>query len=88
MRRACRLVMEQLMLELQPALQGVLSRPWLAQEDTLPQLSPVLERHFELYRCVRPPCREVRAASIPLSIYLSIHPSIHRSIHLYMISYH
>ncbi|XP_067091000.1 exocyst complex component 3-like protein [Osmerus mordax] len=57
-RRACRLVMEQLMLELQPALQGVLSRPWLAQEDTLPQLSPVLERHFELYRCVRPPCRE------------------------------
>lgn len=59
-RRACRLVMDQLLLELQPFLQGLLSRSWLAQGDvtvTL-KLCGVLERHFELYSRVRPPCRQ------------------------------
>ncbi|CDQ82796.1 unnamed protein product [Oncorhynchus mykiss] len=59
-RRACRLVMDQLLLELQPFLQGLLSRSWLVQGDvtvTL-KLCGVLERHFELYSRVRPPCRQ------------------------------
>ncbi|XP_020336175.1 exocyst complex component 3-like protein isoform X1 [Oncorhynchus kisutch] len=59
-RRACRLVMDQLLLELQPFLQGLLSRSWLAQGDVMVtlKLCGVLERHFELYSRVRPPCRQ------------------------------
>ncbi|XP_075898855.1 exocyst complex component 3-like protein isoform X5 [Nelusetta ayraudi] len=57
-RRACRLVMDQLLLDLQPFLPGLLTRPWLIQGDPTPKLCSVLEQHLELYSCVRPPCRQ------------------------------
>ncbi|XP_076588245.1 exocyst complex component 3-like protein [Chaetodon auriga] len=57
-RRACRLVMDQLLLDLQPFLPGLLTRPWLVQGDPTPKLCSVLERHLELYSRVRPPCRQ------------------------------
>ncbi|KAF7650390.1 hypothetical protein LDENG_00126700 [Lucifuga dentata] len=57
-RRACRLVMDQLLLDLQPFLPGLLTRPWLVQGDPMPKLCQVLERHLELYSRVRPPCRQ------------------------------
>ncbi|CAL8293078.1 unnamed protein product [Boreogadus saida] len=58
-RRACRLAMDQLLLELQPVLQGLLSRPWLAQGNpSTPMVCRVLERHLELYVRVRPPCQQ------------------------------
>ncbi|XP_019934071.2 exocyst complex component 3-like protein [Paralichthys olivaceus] len=57
-RRACRLVMDQLLLDLQPLLPGLLTRPWLVQGDPTPKLCHVLERHLELYGRVRPPCRQ------------------------------
>ncbi|KAM6937790.1 exocyst complex component 3-like protein [Xenentodon cancila] len=57
-RRACRLVMDQLLLDLQPFLPGLLTRPWLAQGDPTPKLCSVLEHHLELYGRVRPPCRQ------------------------------
>ncbi|KAM4619334.1 exocyst complex component 3-like protein [Polymixia lowei] len=57
-RRACRLVMDQLLLELQPFVQGLVTRPWLAQGDPTPKVCQVLERHLELYGRVRPPCRQ------------------------------
>ncbi|XP_053741399.1 exocyst complex component 3-like protein [Synchiropus splendidus] len=57
-RRACRLVMDQLLLDLQPHLPVLLTRPWLAQGDPTPKLCRVLERHLELYGRVQPPCRQ------------------------------
>ncbi|XP_074533016.1 exocyst complex component 3-like protein [Halichoeres trimaculatus] len=57
-RRACRLVMDQLLLNLQPLLPGLLTRPWLAQGDPVPKLCQILEHHLELYNRVRPPCRQ------------------------------
>ncbi|XP_035499024.1 exocyst complex component 3-like protein isoform X1 [Scophthalmus maximus] len=57
-RRACRLVMDQLLLDLQPLLPGLLTRPWLVHGDPTPKLCHVLEHHLELYGRVRPPCRE------------------------------
>ncbi|XP_026222381.1 exocyst complex component 3-like protein [Anabas testudineus] len=57
-RRACRLVMDQLLLDLQPFLPGLLTRSWLAQGDPTPKLCHVLEHHLELYSRVRPPCRQ------------------------------
>uniref|UniRef100_A0A1A7X233 Exocyst complex component 3-like 1 n=3 Tax=Iconisemion striatum TaxID=60296 RepID=A0A1A7X233_9TELE len=57
-RRACRLVMDQVLLELQPFLPGLLTRPWLAQGDPTPKLCSILEHHLELYGRVRPPCRQ------------------------------
>ncbi|KAM4572551.1 exocyst complex component 3-like protein isoform 2-T2 [Odontesthes bonariensis] len=57
-RRACRLVMDQLLLDLQPFLPGLLTRPWLVQGEPIPKLCGVLERHLELYGRVRPPCRQ------------------------------
>ncbi|KAM3609647.1 uncharacterized protein V6R79_018128 [Siganus canaliculatus] len=57
-RRSCRLVMDQLLLDLQPFLPGLLTRSWLIQGDPTPKLCSVLERHLELYSCVRPPCRQ------------------------------
>uniref|UniRef100_A0A3P8URZ3 Exocyst complex component 3-like 1 n=1 Tax=Cynoglossus semilaevis TaxID=244447 RepID=A0A3P8URZ3_CYNSE len=57
-RRACRLVMDQLMLELKPLLPGLLTRTWLVQGDPTPKLCLVLERHLELYGRVRPPCQQ------------------------------
>ncbi|XP_039989564.1 exocyst complex component 3-like protein [Xiphias gladius] len=57
-RRACRLVMDQLLLDLQHFLPGLLTRPWLVQGDPTPKLCHVLERHLELYGRVRPPCRQ------------------------------
>ncbi|XP_047237190.1 exocyst complex component 3-like protein isoform X2 [Girardinichthys multiradiatus] len=55
-RRACRLVMDQLLLELQPFLPCLLTRPWLVQGDPVPKLCSVLESHLDLYGRVRPPC--------------------------------
>ncbi|XP_010788768.1 exocyst complex component 3-like protein, partial [Notothenia coriiceps] len=60
-RRACRLVMDQLLLALQPHLPGLMTRPWLVQGDPTLKLCSVLELHLELYGHVRPPCREVPA---------------------------
>ncbi|XP_076025534.1 exocyst complex component 3-like protein isoform X2 [Genypterus blacodes] len=57
-RRACRLVMDQLLLDLQPFLPGLLTRPWLVQRDPTPKLCQVLETHLELYSRVRTPCRQ------------------------------
>lgn len=58
-KKACRLVMDQLLLDLQPYLQGLLTRSWLTQGNITPKLCTVLEHHWELYFRVRPPCREV-----------------------------
>lgn len=58
-RKACRLMMDQLLLDLQPHLQGLLSRSWLVQGDVVSKVCGVLERHCELYGRVRSPCREV-----------------------------
>uniref|UniRef100_A0A3Q3LZJ7 Exocyst complex component 3-like 1 n=1 Tax=Mastacembelus armatus TaxID=205130 RepID=A0A3Q3LZJ7_9TELE len=60
-RRACRLVMDQLLLDLQPFLPSLLTRPWLVQGEPTPKLCHVLERHLELYGRVRPPCRQEEA---------------------------
>ncbi|XP_068168842.1 exocyst complex component 3-like protein [Antennarius striatus] len=57
-RRACRLVMDHLLLDLQPFLPGLLTRPWLVQGDPTPKLCHVLEQNLELYSRVRPPCRQ------------------------------
>ncbi|XP_041852762.1 exocyst complex component 3-like protein [Melanotaenia boesemani] len=57
-RRACRLVMDQLMLDLQPFLPGLLTRPWLVQGDPTPKLCSVLEHHLDLYSRVRLPCQQ------------------------------
>ncbi|XP_033941395.1 exocyst complex component 3-like protein isoform X1 [Pseudochaenichthys georgianus] len=57
-RRACRLVMDQLLLALLPLLPGLMTRHWLVQGDPTPKLCSVLELHLELYGHVRPPCRE------------------------------
>lgn len=57
-RRACRLAVDQLLLDLQPFLQGLLTRPWLVQGDPMPKVCEVLEVHLELYGSVRPPCRQ------------------------------
>ncbi|XP_004070209.2 exocyst complex component 3-like protein [Oryzias latipes] len=57
-RRACRLVMDQLLLDLQPFLPGLLTRPWLVQGDPTPKLCSILEHHLELHGRVRPPCRQ------------------------------
>lgn len=58
-RRACRLVMDQLLLDLKPYLPGLLTRPWMVQGDPTPKLCRVLEHHLDLYGRVRPPCRQV-----------------------------
>ncbi|XP_034033042.1 exocyst complex component 3-like protein isoform X3 [Thalassophryne amazonica] len=57
-RRACHLVMDQLLLDLQPFLSHLLTRPWLVQKDPTPKLCRVLEHHLEMYGRVRPPCRQ------------------------------
>ncbi|KAL2093483.1 hypothetical protein ACEWY4_010795 [Coilia grayii] len=57
-KKACRLVMDQLLLDLQPYLQGLLTRSWLTQGNITPKLCGILEHHLELYTRVRPPCRE------------------------------
>ncbi|XP_041967167.1 exocyst complex component 3-like protein [Alosa sapidissima] len=57
-KKACRLVMDQLLLDIQPYLQGILTRSWLTQGNITPKLCSVLEHHWELYGRVRPPCRE------------------------------
>ncbi|KAK2918268.1 exocyst complex component 3-like protein isoform X2 [Channa argus] len=57
-RRACRLVMDQLLLDLQPFFPSLLTRPWLVQGDPTPKLCHILEHHLELYGRVRPPCRQ------------------------------
>uniref|UniRef100_A0A8C2G2Z6 Exocyst complex component 3-like protein n=1 Tax=Cyprinus carpio TaxID=7962 RepID=A0A8C2G2Z6_CYPCA len=55
-RKACRLVMDHLLFELQPHLQKLLSRTWLDQGEVTPNMCGVLERHCELYSRVRQPC--------------------------------
>ncbi|XP_051739450.1 exocyst complex component 3-like protein isoform X2 [Ctenopharyngodon idella] len=57
-RKACRLVMDHLLFDLQPHLQELLSRTWLDQGDVTPNMCGVLERHCELYNRVREPCRQ------------------------------
>ncbi|KAL7862659.1 hypothetical protein SRHO_G00116430 [Serrasalmus rhombeus] len=57
-KKACRLVMDQLLLDLLPHLQELLSRTWLAQGDVIPKVCIVLEHHYELYSRVRSPCRQ------------------------------
>uniref|UniRef100_A0A4W4GDS0 Exocyst complex component 3-like protein n=1 Tax=Electrophorus electricus TaxID=8005 RepID=A0A4W4GDS0_ELEEL len=57
-RKACRLAMDQLLLELQPHLQELLTRAWLAQGDIISKVCSILEEHRELYSRVRPPCRQ------------------------------
>ncbi|XP_029010640.1 exocyst complex component 3-like protein isoform X2 [Betta splendens] len=57
-RRACRLVMDQLLQDLQPFLPGLLTRSWLLQGAPTPKLCHILEHHLELYARVRPPCRQ------------------------------
>ncbi|RVE72305.1 hypothetical protein OJAV_G00060530 [Oryzias javanicus] len=57
-RRACHLVMDQLLLDLQPFLPGLLTRPWLVHGDPVPKLCSILEGHLELHGRVRPPCRQ------------------------------
>ncbi|TSQ92641.1 Exocyst complex component 3-like protein [Bagarius yarrelli] len=57
-RKACRLVMDQLLLDLQPYLQGLLSHSWLVQGDDISMVCGVLERHCELYGRTHSPCRE------------------------------
>lgn len=58
MRKACRLVMDHLLFELQPHLQELLSRNWLAQGEVTQNMCGVLERHCEFYNKVRQPCRQ------------------------------
>lgn len=57
-RKACRLVMDHLLFELQPHLQELLSSTWLDQGDVTPNMCGVLERHCELYNRVRQPCSQ------------------------------
>ncbi|XP_058500432.1 exocyst complex component 3-like protein [Solea solea] len=57
-RRACRLVMDQLLQDLQPLLPGLVTRSWLVQGGPTPKLCHILEHHLELYGRVRPPCRQ------------------------------
>nr|XP_023673022.1 exocyst complex component 3-like protein isoform X1 [Paramormyrops kingsleyae] len=57
-KKACRLVMDRLLLELQPLLLRLLSGSWLTHGEVTPLLCRVLERHCELYGHVRPPCRQ------------------------------
>lgn len=63
-RKACRLVMDQLLVDLQPHLQGLLSRSWLVQGDVVSNVCDVLEHHCELYGRVRSPCKEVGVYAI------------------------
>lgn len=73
-RKACRLMMDQLLLDLQPYLQGLLSRSWLVQGDVIPKVCGVLEHHCELYSRVRSPCREVGVYAI-LQKWCLCHPT-------------
>uniref|UniRef100_A0A8C1T8L9 Exocyst complex component 3-like protein n=1 Tax=Cyprinus carpio TaxID=7962 RepID=A0A8C1T8L9_CYPCA len=57
-RKACRLVMDHLLFELQPHLQELLSRTWLDQGEVTQNMCGVLERHCEFYNRVRQPCRQ------------------------------
>lgn len=57
-RKACRLVMDHLLSDLQPHLQELLSRTWLVQEDVTQKMCGVLEHHCDLYNRVRQPCRQ------------------------------
>ncbi|XP_066505374.1 exocyst complex component 3-like protein isoform X2 [Hoplias malabaricus] len=57
-KKACRLVMDRLLLDLQPLLQGLLSHSWLTHGDVIPKVCSVLELHCQLYSRVRPPCRQ------------------------------
>ncbi|XP_076878321.1 exocyst complex component 3-like protein isoform X2 [Brachyhypopomus gauderio] len=68
-RKACRLVMDQLLLELQPHLQEVLTRTWLVQGDVVSMVCGVLQRHCELYGRARSPCRQrLREESLWLAV--------------------
>ncbi|XP_028842473.1 exocyst complex component 3-like protein isoform X2 [Denticeps clupeoides] len=57
-RKACRLVMDRLLFELQLFLQDLMSPSWLAQDHVTRKICTVLEHHCELYSRVRPPCRQ------------------------------
>ncbi|XP_036391446.1 exocyst complex component 3-like protein [Megalops cyprinoides] len=55
-RKACRLVLEDLLAELGPLLRLLLSRAWLANEELTREMCGVLERRVEMYARARPPC--------------------------------
>nr|XP_049578997.1 exocyst complex component 3-like protein isoform X3 [Syngnathus scovelli] len=57
-RRACRMLMDQLLLDLKPFLTGLLTRPWLIQGEPTPKLCQILEYHLDLYSHVQLPCRQ------------------------------
>ncbi|KAJ8417478.1 hypothetical protein AAFF_G00287050 [Aldrovandia affinis] len=57
-RKACRLVVDELLQDLQPVLLRLLSRSWLASEDVTQTLCSILEQHCDLYTCARPPCHQ------------------------------
>ncbi|XP_061878355.1 exocyst complex component 3-like protein isoform X3 [Entelurus aequoreus] len=57
-RRACRMVIDQLLLDLKPFLTGLVTRPWMVHGDPAPKLCRILERHLELYSRVQAPCRQ------------------------------
>ncbi|XP_061775979.1 exocyst complex component 3-like protein isoform X1 [Nerophis ophidion] len=57
-RRACRMVIDQLLLDLKPFLTGLVTRHWMVHGDPVPKLCRILERHLELYSRVRAPCRQ------------------------------
>ncbi|KAG5839795.1 hypothetical protein ANANG_G00208780, partial [Anguilla anguilla] len=54
-RKACRLAVDELQQDLQPATLRLLARSWLASEEGTRALCGVLERHCELYARARPP---------------------------------
>ncbi|XP_062856212.1 exocyst complex component 3-like protein [Trichomycterus rosablanca] len=57
-RKACRLVMDKLLLDLQPHLEELMSQSWLVQGDVISKMCSVLDHHLELYSRVRSPCRQ------------------------------
>ncbi|XP_035251887.1 exocyst complex component 3-like protein [Anguilla anguilla] len=58
-RKACRLAVDELQQDLQPATLRLLARSWLASEEGTRALCGVLERHCELYARARPPCQQL-----------------------------
>ncbi|KAG7473223.1 hypothetical protein MATL_G00093300 [Megalops atlanticus] len=55
-RKACRLVLEDLLAELAPLTRTLLSRAWLANQELTREMCGALERRAEMYGRARPPC--------------------------------
>ncbi|KAJ8248834.1 hypothetical protein GJAV_G00228240 [Gymnothorax javanicus] len=58
-RKACRLAMDELLQDLQPATLRLLTRTWLSSEEASQMLCAVLEQHCDLYARARPPCQQL-----------------------------